>query len=1170
MNCNQIEPLLTAYLLGDLETTARQGVDEHLATCPACQAALAETRAALEPVQTALGTRGQQHFRLDYFYREKIRRSRTRTTLARSLLRIAAMVLIVFGVMSLFLFPAMQGSVKKAKVSSRANDMRIAAARHQEAEDMATVHFDVGTVRPETGKGTDDDLTKHKEFSTIASGGITMPAALPSLGVPAASPDMQEEPIVANRLSMDRKPFGESPRGDTITGPGGHDGTWGRLPGTTLKPNGKAQDVWFDGRRGSLEKSQPRPDPSKPSSPNESMKDWSVESYKLAMNGRPGAGEGGAGSGGEGTIIAGSLVDEVHRNGIERRDKLAKQSPPGVVREKAKLGLIGIVGDSKDMSSKWTDRAGIGKEPEKLPPAGAEPVTGFAPDITKSPLVMKNLYGGRSEGSRGRAIKSYGGAAPATEPVPPAPPPAVQTAPAVGNYSYNGAILSETPAAQPSITISAGRTHPGLPSPPRGSAETSRPPIQGGDQYSEIPSREGSVKRGGGKTEGDHELAPVPLAGDISLAGKLFRSEAPSAAKPVPPASGAEVQSQNTVDYYHFYNGDLRSAKPAGQPLEESQETEGGKKNGKNMINKMEKILIPEIEFRGANIADVVDFLNRAGQEGDKDGKEDETKGVKLTLAPEVEKTIIGSGTDPATSYGDEGAKTGLPKFGDITFNARFISMKQALDIITKVSGLKYRVGQNGITILRPEDEEVEVKQPEPVLSPQVFNPVIPTKQNAFSTFAIDVDTASFTIARRSLLSGLMPSPNAIRVEEFVNAFEYAYPPPERRAFAVYTDIAPSPFRAGLQLLRVGVRGKVIGRDRRRVSVLTFVIDTSGSMNMPDRLGLIKTALRLLVENLDDRDRVAIVTFGSEPRLVLDQTPALKKAEILQALDSIQTYGSTHLEGGLALGYETAARHFQSGAENRVLLLSDGVANLGAATAQELLNRVEAYRKQGIVCSVFGFGQGTYNDAMLETLADKGDGVYRFIDTPAEAQRVFVDDLAATLNIIARDVKIQVEFDPARVASYRLLGYENRALTKEQFRDDTVDAGEIGSGQSATALYELALAEGGGDAATPYRAAESALGMVRVRWADIDTGRVEELAHPVRITDRHPTFRDAPLRFRLAAGVAELAEVLRQSPYAAGTDKDDLLGVLRPIGLELVLDQKVQDLVRMANALGKK
>ena len=439
---------------------------------------------------------------------------------------------------------------------------------------------------------------------------------------------------------------------------------------------------------------------------------------------------------------------------------------------------------------------------------------------------------------------------------------------------------------------------------------------------------------------------------------------------------------------------------------------------------------------------------------------------------------------------------------------------------------------------------------------PIQYNEIIDAAAMPLSTFAIDVDTASFTMARRALLSGRLPTPATVRVEEFINAFDQDYRAPEKKTFAVVADRARSPFRAGVELLRIGVRGKVLGRDQQKASVLTLVVDTSGSMNTPDRIGLMKQAIGMLADGLGPADRLAIVTFGSGARLVLDMTPITDKTAVLAAVAGLETQGSTHLEGGLRLGYETAARHFGSGCLNRVILLSDGVANLGAATADEILKQVESYRKQGIYCSVYGFGQGTYNDAMLESLADKGDGIYRFIDSAAEVRRAFVDDLSASFQVIAKDVKIQVEFDPSRVQSYRQLGYENRQLTKEQFRDDRVDAGEVGSGQSATALYEVELAGNTGDA----------LGVVRVRWQDVATGQVEELAEPIRAGDRYADFGVAPVRFRLAAGVAELAGALRNDPISKATGMAEVVAVLGPVGMEMKVDRQVQDLVKMATA----
>lgn len=440
-----------------------------------------------------------------------------------------------------------------------------------------------------------------------------------------------------------------------------------------------------------------------------------------------------------------------------------------------------------------------------------------------------------------------------------------------------------------------------------------------------------------------------------------------------------------------------------------------------------------------------------------------------------------------------------------------------------------------------------------PVFKAVGLNPIVYTKDNPFSTFAMDVDTASYTLARNYMMKGFLPPAESVRTEEFVNFFDYACKPPTDKAFAIYTDCAPTPFQQGMHILKIGVEGQRLARDAKRRAVLTFVIDTSGSMSEPDRLPLVQKSLRILIDQLDPADSVAIIQYDSHARLVLDRTPVAQKKAILDALYSLQTSGSTNLEEGMREGYRLASRRFVPGAANRVLLLSDGAANLGSVQAPAILNDVEAYRKQGIYCSVFGFGMGTYNDDMLKTLASKGDGTYAFIDSMDEAKRVFIEKLAGTLNVIAKDAKIQVEFNPDRVKRYRQIGYEERQLTKAQFRDDTVDAGEVGSGQAVTALYELEL-DG---------KQEGTIGTVRVRYKNTGTGKVEEFEKAVTQVDVCRTFEAADPRFKLATGVAEFAEVLRNSDYAKGIRYSDVAAVLRPVAMELTLDSRLQELVRM-------
>lgn len=455
----------------------------------------------------------------------------------------------------------------------------------------------------------------------------------------------------------------------------------------------------------------------------------------------------------------------------------------------------------------------------------------------------------------------------------------------------------------------------------------------------------------------------------------------------------------------------------------------------------------------------------------------------------------------------------------------------------------------------------VDPPPPPVAYAPAAHNAVIETADNAFSTFAIDVDTASYTLTRRAIRSGQRPDPETVRTEEIVNAFDYGDKAPEHSTFSIFTEGAPSPFGHGLTLLRVGVKGRRLGREEQRPAVLTFLVDTSGSMEQPDRIGLAQHALNLLIGQLSPRDQVAVVQYDAQARVVLEHTPASNAAAIRAAVDGLQCSGSTNLEEGMRQAYQLAAAAFLPGGENRVLILSDGVANLGSADADEILGQIDRHRRQGITCSVFGVGTGAYNDRMLESLANRGDGVYRFLDSRDEAERVFVQDLAATLNTIAADVKIQVEFDPGTVLRYRQLGYENRKLTKEQFRDDTVDAGEVGSGQSVTALYEI---ERSPDPAMSRRP----LGTVRVRYRPIGSAAVREIEHPIAANAIAPRFEATRPQFQLAAAAAEFAEILRISPYATGSRMSDVARRLHPVALSLHLDARVRELLDLVEQAG--
>ena len=405
-------------------------------------------------------------------------------------------------------------------------------------------------------------------------------------------------------------------------------------------------------------------------------------------------------------------------------------------------------------------------------------------------------------------------------------------------------------------------------------------------------------------------------------------------------------------------------------------------------------------------------------------------------------------------------------------------------------------------------------------------NPFIDTEDDHLSTFGMDVDTASYSVTRRYLQDGYLPPTEAVRVEEFVNAFDYNYAPPSQDAFAVHIEGAPSRFGEGkrLQLLRIGIQGRVVPDENRKDATLTFVIDVSGSMAMENRLGLVKRALTLLVEQLRPRDEVAIVVYGTRARTVLRHTGIEGREEILEAIHSLEPDGSTNAEEGLRLGYQLASRNARVGRINRVILCSDGVANVGETGPDAILREIRAYVKEGITLTTVGFGMGNFNDVLMEQLANKGNGFYAYVDTLNEAKRVFVENLTRTLQIIAKDAKIQVDFNPEVVSRFRLLGYENRRLDHEDFRDDDADGGEIGSGHSVTALYEIKLHED----------ATGQMATVFIRHEDPDTHRVSETDEEIFTTELKRVFEDASPEFQLAATVAEFAEILRESYWARG------------------------------------
>ena len=443
-------------------------------------------------------------------------------------------------------------------------------------------------------------------------------------------------------------------------------------------------------------------------------------------------------------------------------------------------------------------------------------------------------------------------------------------------------------------------------------------------------------------------------------------------------------------------------------------------------------------------------------------------------------------------------------------------------------------------------------------------NPFIDTEDDNLSTFAMDVDTASYTVLRRFLTDGNLPDKDAVRVEEVLNYFDLHYPEPITGAFGINLEAAPSPFGGEKYwLVKVGLQGRHIEAADRKDAVLTFVIDVSGSMNAENRLGTVKRALRMLVEQLRPTDQVALVVYGSTAHVILEPTPATQAETIIAAIERLQPEGSTNAEAGLRLAYQTAASAAQAGRINRVILCSDGVANVGNTGADSILNTIADYAAKGIYLSTVGFGMGNYNDVLMEQLADKGNGNYAYVDTLDEARRIFVENLTGTLQVIAKDAKIQVEFNPKVVSRYRLLGYENRDIADNQFRDDKVDAGEVGAGHSVTALYEIKFQD---------EAARGDALQVRVRYADPDSGQVTEVAQKLLREEVRASFDAASPEFHLAAAVAEYAEILKKSYWAKDSQMSNVLILIRRVQEELPKDSQVTEfaaLVEKAASLAK-
>jgi Ca-activated chloride channel family protein len=433
-------------------------------------------------------------------------------------------------------------------------------------------------------------------------------------------------------------------------------------------------------------------------------------------------------------------------------------------------------------------------------------------------------------------------------------------------------------------------------------------------------------------------------------------------------------------------------------------------------------------------------------------------------------------------------------------------------------------------------------------------NPFKVAREEPVSTFSIDVDTASYSFVRASLNQNVLPQPAAVRTEEMINYFRYDYAKPRIAAEPFSTNVAvfPSPWTAGRKVVRIGIKGYDIQRATRPSANLVFLIDTSGSMNAPNKLPLVKQSLSMLLDQLDADDHVAIVTYAGGAGTALEPTPASQKGRILAVIDQLGAGGGTAGAEGIRQAYALAERNLDPRGVNRVILATDGDFNVGITDQGELKGYIERERGKGVFLSVLGFGMGNYNDALMQALAQNGNGAAAYIDTVSEARKVLVDEATSTLFPIAKDVKIQVEFNPATVSEYRLIGYETRMLNRDDFENDKVDAGDVGSGQTVTALYEIVPVGGPraiGDLRYSKPAPSSAqplgteYGFVKIRYKlpKSDTSRL--ISTPINRTSEVSRFEQAPQDARFATGVAAFAELLRGGRYSGSMRYDDVLRI---------------------------
>jgi len=449
-------------------------------------------------------------------------------------------------------------------------------------------------------------------------------------------------------------------------------------------------------------------------------------------------------------------------------------------------------------------------------------------------------------------------------------------------------------------------------------------------------------------------------------------------------------------------------------------------------------------------------------------------------------------------------------------------------------------------TVSEPTSSETYESSPD--------NPFESARNTPLSTFSIDVDTASYSNLRRFLNDGQRPPKEAVRLEELINYFSYEYPQPQGdRPFSIDTEVAAAPWNPKHRLVQIGLQGKKIAPEKLPPSNLVFLIDVSGSMGDLNKLPLLKSAFRMLVSELNAEDKVSIVVYAGAAGVVLPPTPGSEKETILNAIEKLNAGGSTAGGEGIKLAYKLAEENFLEAGNNRVILASDGDFNVGISSDTELVKLIETEREKGVFLTVLGFGSGNFQDAKMEKLANKGNGNYAYIDNQLEANKVLVKEMGATLLTIAKDVKIQVQFNPEKVQAYRLLGYENRRLQAQDFEDDRKDAGELGAGHTVTALYEVIpvgvplevkVADAAAVEPNPDPLADDkALMQVNLRYKDPKGSESQLLSSTV--VDTGDNLENASENFKFAAAVASFGMILRDSPYKGNASLEQALSLAK-------------------------